>query len=98
MIIAAPATPAASVNALRAWGHASGETAASENAETSEGMANPIPKSQVMVSRESRNFQDEVFDGRQTILLKKQYLHLTRNPRRSIDNRQGATSGRDEKE
>jgi hypothetical protein len=42
MINAAPATPAASVNAPSALGHASGEISASRNIETREDMANPI--------------------------------------------------------
>jgi hypothetical protein len=43
MINAAPATPAASVNAFSAYGHASGEAAACLMIETREGMANPRP-------------------------------------------------------
>jgi hypothetical protein len=58
-------------------------------------MANPIPK---WNQASLETFKTSVFDGRQTILLKRQYLYQKRNPRRSIDNRQGAIGGRDEKE
>jgi hypothetical protein len=69
MINAAPATPMASVNASRAWGHASGETAASWIVETREDMANRILKAR-LAEKNLTTFEMSRVDDRQTILPK----------------------------